>query len=346
MSRLRSPAVLTDLLQLVKAVVAAVLAWVLAAELIGLEQAFLAPWTALLTVHATVHRTMWRGAQTVLATFLGIGVAVAVTVTLGTSAVSLGLALLLGLGLARLGVLRLEGVTVATTALFVLTSASGDQPPMLLDRLLDTVIGVSVALVVNVLVVPPLNDRSARQQVDDVDRRLGALLADMAAQMGEPQESEDADDWIERTRAIDRDLQHAWSLVRNAQESTSWNPRTWRHPPTHVEEYPHVLERLEEGVAQTRSICRHVRESTRAAQEWDPAFRNRFVALLAEVGHRVAEPDATVGSLSHDVRQLAQDLSEQDLSGLQWPLYGALIANLQMIIHVVDDVATASPVRT
>ncbi|MCW4602979.1 hypothetical protein ON003_16305 [Janibacter hoylei] len=50
--------------------------------------------------------------------------------------------------------------------------------------------------------------------------------------------------------------------------------------------------------------------------------------------------------MSSDTIVLAEDLSTDDLSGLLWPLYVALIANLQVLIDVVDDVATAEPVRT
>jgi hypothetical protein len=60
----------------------------------------------------------------------------------------------------------------------------------------------------------------------------------------------------------------------------------------------------------------------------------------------VADPEADVASLQREVTELADELSGQDLPGLLWPLYGALIANLKIVITVVDDVASASPVRT
>ena len=59
--RLRDPLVWTDVLQLVKMVAAAVIAWLLAVEVFSLPQSFLAPWAALLTVHATVYSS-WRAA--------------------------------------------------------------------------------------------------------------------------------------------------------------------------------------------------------------------------------------------------------------------------------------------
>lgn len=48
------------------------MAWLLAAEVFSLPQPFLAPWAALLVVHATVYRTMSRGVQQVLATVVAI----------------------------------------------------------------------------------------------------------------------------------------------------------------------------------------------------------------------------------------------------------------------------------
>ena len=347
---LASPVTQTDLLQTVKAVVAAVLAWVVAEDLLGLDQAFLAPWVALLTVHATVYRTVWRGVETVLSVGIGIVLALSVVQLLGVSVWSFGLALLIGLALARIRLVREEGVTIATTALFVITTGYDTSEQLVIasipDRLLATAIGVGVALAVNLLVLPPLNDRSAQQQVDDVDRRLGELLTDMARQLRRPWESQDEDDWIERSRSIDGDLERAWSLVRNSQESRSWNPRAWRHPERSAEGYSQVLERLEEGIAQTRGIARHLRESSREATAWDPRFRDRYIDLLHEVGRRVADPDADVADLREELQGLVQDLSTEDLSGLMWPLYGTLLANLRIIIDVVDDVATSRPVRT
>ena len=62
----------TEILQLVKTVVASVVAWVVAAQVFGLPQAFLAPWAALLVVHATVYRTFSRGLRQVTGAVLGV----------------------------------------------------------------------------------------------------------------------------------------------------------------------------------------------------------------------------------------------------------------------------------
>jgi len=344
---LRDPATQTDLLQIAKAVVAAVLAWVLAVQYFGLQQPFLAPWAALLTVHATVYRTFWRGTQAVLATALGIGLSFAVAEVFGLGATSLGLALLAGLLLARAGVLRDEGVTVATTALFVLTTGYEQQQTMLLDRFVDTAIGVAVGILANLVIVPPLNDRSAQLQVDRINEKLGALLGEMAAQMRSAWSEERSGSWIEQTREMDDDLDQAWHLVRHAHESGWWNPRRRLKgralAPT---QYQEVLERLEEGIAQARAMARTIHESTRSAHEWDARFRDPWLDLLEETGRRVADVDADVSVLHGRVDNLTRELSSEDLPGLYWPVYGALIASLLNVIDIVDDVATSRPVRT
>ena len=61
--------------------------------------------------------------------------------------------------------------------------------------------------------------------MDRIDDGIGVLLVDMAGGLGDGCQDEDVDGWIERSRDLDGDLDHAWSLVRQAQESARMNPR-------------------------------------------------------------------------------------------------------------------------
>ena len=101
--RLRDPLVWGNAFLLVKAASAAVIAWVLAGSVFGLAQPFLAPWAALLTVHATVYRTFARGAQQVASAVLGVLLAFAAGAVFGVNAAVLAVVLLLGLAAARRG---------------------------------------------------------------------------------------------------------------------------------------------------------------------------------------------------------------------------------------------------
>jgi uncharacterized membrane protein YccC len=221
-AHLRDPIWWTDALQIVKTVAAAVIAWVLAVYVFDIQQAFLAPWAALLTVHATVYRTFRRGAQQVGATVLGVLVAFVFGSLFGLTALSLGLAILVGLVAGSVRGLRAETTTAAATALVVLTTGISEEPGALLSRLADTGIGIAVGLLVNLLVWPPLRERTAAAQVGVIDDRLGELLADMATALRDRPPEEEIDGWIARTSELESDIDGAWaSCARRARAAGS-----------------------------------------------------------------------------------------------------------------------------
>jgi hypothetical protein len=345
-ARLRDPMVQSDLLLLTKAAAAATAAWLLAVQVFTLPQPFLAPWSALLTVHATVYRSVSRGAQQVAATVLGVLLSYALAELLGINGLTLFLVLVAALLLARVGVLRDEGVTVATTALFVLTTGYGQQESMLGDRILATALGIGVGVLVNLAVVPPLVDRTAAEHVDHVDRLLGDLLQQIAQSVRQGETADSAPDLIEETRRLDRELDHAWETVGYARESTRLNPRqrTARLASGGLS-YEEILYRLEDGISGTRSMVRTLRESTFAEHEWDSRFRLPWLEILDSVGARVHSPDAEVVAVRDRLDALTRELSVGSLAELSWPVYGALITNLRNIVDVVDDVATTRAVR-
>lgn len=340
---LRRPEVQTDVAQVLKATIATVVAWVVAVEVFELEQAFLAPWTALLTVHATVYRTLWRGFQSVVATGVGIILSFLAVETLGYGALSLGAAVLVGLVLARTRLIREEGIAVATTALFVITAGYGAQETLLLQRFLDTLVGVVVGVLVNVLVRPPLDDRVAEHAIGRARHDLGMLLQQIAREVEEGVEQEGVRVWVERTRAIDADLDRAESQLSFTRESQWANPRRRRSPHTlDVDDASAYLVRLEEGVAQGRAIARVVDEAVMEAQDWDEEFRRRWADLLDRVGARIADPDPDleVLDLRAEADRLVLHLSHEGLPSLHWPVYGALLAATVNLLRVVDDVAS------
>jgi uncharacterized membrane protein YgaE (UPF0421/DUF939 family) len=285
--RLRDPVLWSEISQLVKTVAAALLAWVIAAQVFGLVQPFLAPWAALLTVHATVYRTLARGAQQVGAAVLGVLIAWAAGSTLGINVVSLGLVLLATMIAGSTRALRAQSTTAAATALMVLLTGYIHSDSMLLARLLDTAIGIGVGLLVNLVVWPPLRDRSAARKVDLIDDRIGDLLTDMARDLARDGDA-DVEAWVERTRDLDHDIDDAGALVRQARESGRLNLRRRAAPRVRAtDDFGALLGRLEQAVAELRSMARTIGRSGSRPPGWEWWRR-----LLKRAGEAVSAADA------------------------------------------------------
>ncbi|WP_226346968.1 FUSC family protein [Agilicoccus flavus] len=333
----RHPTLVTDAAQISKTVVATVLAWWVAESVLGSAQPFLAPWTALMTVHATVRESALRAGETTLATLGGVVLAFALGVTLGVDVVSLGLAMAIGLVVARAKPLRREGVAVATTALFVLAGHDQYDTQLLVARVVDVVVGAGIGLAVNVLLLPPLRDRQAQHGVDQVRLALGHLLVGMAGELGGRWDTHRAQVWVRRTVEMDGLLDRARGQVRLAGDSASWNPRARRRAAGGAAR--HSLDRLREAVSHLRHLVRVLDDATYAESRWDEEFRRRWVALVDECGRRLLDPAGDHHGIPMSLDELAVSLSRSDLPTMHWPVYGSLITSLRQIAVVADDVA-------
>jgi uncharacterized membrane protein YccC len=343
---LRDPVRWTQLLQLAKTAVAGVAAWVLASQVFSLPQAFLAPWAALLVVHATVYRTLSRGIRQVTGAVIGVLLAWVVGTYLGLTTLAVAVLLVAGLVVGSVRWFRDESTAAAATGLIVLTTGFSTHDQVLLDRLFDTSIGIVVGLVVNAIVWPPLRDVSAARAVDAIDDAVGELLRDIARALRDTTCSDqDVSAWVDRTREIDEHLDDAWVLLRQARESSRLNPRRAAAGVKKTDVFEEILRGNEQAVAEARSMARTLGHSIDAVVAWEPAFRVRWLALLAEAGEAIGAPDSSrVTRVRADLNELATDLSTAELSARHWPEYGALIMNLRNIVTSMDRVAAQNPV--
>lgn len=344
--RLRDPLTWAGASQLAKTVVAAVVAWVLAVDVFHLAQAFMAPWAALLTVHATVFGTVRRGMQQAGASVLGVLIGFAAWQVFGLDAVSLAAAVAAGLVVGSVRGLHAE-TTTAATAVVVLTTGYIDRSGMLAARLADTGMGIVVGLLVNLMVWPPLRDRTAANHIDVIDDRVGDLLTDIAKQLDRGLGEDDVDGWIARTDELDNDIDRAWTVIEEARESGRLNPR--RVVPQRIqaaEGLVPIVNRLAQAVAEMRSMARTIRVVRIGPEDWDHAFREPWLDLLRRSGTAVVDADADeVRAARADVSALADRLAVEELHDDLWPVYGALLVNLRNVLDALGAVAEAQPVQ-
>ena len=110
--------------------------------------------------------------------------------------------------------------------------------------------------------------------------------------------------------------------------------------------FEEILHRNEQAVAELRSMARTLGHSIDGVIEWEPQFRDRWLALLDRGGRGDRRPRrrARVAQVRADLTHLAEDMSTEHLSGLHWPEYGALIMNLRNVVTSMDRVAEQNPV--
>jgi uncharacterized membrane protein YccC len=341
---MKDPVFWTDVIQLAKTVVAAVLAWILATSVLDLPQSFLAPWSALLVVHATVYRTFSQGVRQVGAAVLGVVVAWAVGNTLGIDPLAVAVALTLGLVLGTIPWFEDQATTIAATALIVLTTGFSDNDFVLLSRLADTGIGIAVGLLVNLTVWPPLRRRTAISALDALDDEVGQLLVDMGDGLAAGYTAEDVEAWSDRTRSLDDDLDDAWSYVRQARESARMNPRRPAGELRDPQQWMDLLRRMEQALAETRSMGRTLAHALESGRSWDPEFREGYIAVLHEAGAGIVHAELPrVRAARARLDGLVDLLNEQSPISRLWPVYGGLIINLRNILDSMDEVAGANP---
>ena len=322
-----------------KIVLAAVLAWVLATDVLGLSQGFLAPWSAILVVQATVYRTFSTGVRQVVAAVAGVLIAWSVGTTLGLGPLPVALAVGLGLMVGAMPWLGPDLTATATTALIVLTTGSSTQGVLLVDRLLETGIGVAVGLLVNLLVWPPLLRRSTVAAIDQIDDKVGDLLVDMAGGLEQGEVADQVRGWIERTRQLDDELEQAWALVRQARESARMNPRRSARGLRDPREWHRLLLRLEQGVAESRSLARTIALDKDGV---DPTFRLAWTEALRAAGEAIQGADAErLEAVRGTIRALADAGPSEHAD--RWPVEGAALINLRNITESFAMVTEANP---
>jgi hypothetical protein len=184
---------------------------------------------------------------------------------------------------------------------------------------------------VNLLVWPPLHDRGAAHQIDVIDDRIGDLLCDIAGRKGAFGE------WVDRANALDEEIKEGWRVLGQARESGRLNPR--RAVPGRMraaEGFDGILRRLEQAVAETRSMIGTISLVPEPAPEW----LTPWLDLLQRVGVAISEADvAAMRAVRADLDGFARDVDAGD----QWPVCGALLVNLRNILEALDVVADAQP---
>ncbi|MFL6265009.1 MAG: FUSC family protein, partial [Actinomycetes bacterium] len=273
-------------LRTAKATLAAVISWELALRLPGSQPPVLAPLTALLVTQVTVVQTITGSFQRVASVTAGVLVALGVADLLGLHWWSIGLVIFVSLALGqvlRLGSHRME---VPISALLVLTL--GGTPGIARTRVLETLIGAGVGVVVNAVLVPPVYVRPAGEAIYELADDMARVLEGAAADLAEGWSGEDAYERLQEARELDWEVGEAREAVRQAEDSLRLNPRR-RLVGDPSDELREGMSTLEHSVILVRGLCRSLvdLDTVTAGRGPDPELRAAIGQLLGELAGAV-----------------------------------------------------------
>jgi hypothetical protein len=135
-------------------------------------------------------------------------------------------------------------------------------------------------------------------------------------------------------------------VLREARESGRLNMRRQATPRVRAAAaHAELLVRLEQAVAETRSMARTISRTGGPAEGWDPSFRDAWLGLLGALGTSITTADATaVARVRADVEDAGEELLAARRGDRARPVHGALLVNLRNIAEAMDAVAEAQPV--
>ena len=269
-----------------KTTLAAVISWELALRLPGTQPPVLAPLTALLVTQLTLVKTITGSLQRVASVTAGVLLALGVADLLGLHWWSVGLVVFVSLAVGQVLKLGSHRVEVPVSALLVLTL--GGTTGVARTRVLETLIGAGVGVVVNAFLVPPVYIRPAGEAIYELADHMAGVLEGAAADLAEGWSGEDAYERLREARELDAEGREAREAVAQAEDSLRLNPRR-RLVGDPSDELREGLTSLEHSVILVRGLCRSLvdLDTVTGGRGPDPELRAAIGRLLGEVAGAV-----------------------------------------------------------
>lgn len=330
------------MLQVVKSAAATITAWLLAGWIVPSQLPVFAAIAALLVVQPSINQSLSKALERSIGVIVGVLVAVALGLLFGSPSWVVLVAIVVAMLVAWM--LRAStgtGNQIAISAMLVLALGTS-SPEYAFARIVETLIGVAIGIVVNALIVPPVHTGPARRDLGLLGGEVAASLERLAAALAAPQTPEKLLELMLEVRLLRPMKDAAEAAITTGEESLTLNPRRSAHRGD-LQDMRSLIDRLAPIVTQVIGMTRAYYDHYDDALADEPA-----VAAIAEQLRRAA----------HDVRlavQLADVTSEPETltstipaltaplviappaSG-HWILIGSLMEDLRRIREgLVDD---------
>lgn len=325
----------SPLLQVLKTSVAAIVAWLLSVLLTQQPLPIFAAIAALLVVQPSVNQSLAKGVERSIGVILGVLLAYAAGLLFGHDSWVVLSVIVVSLLVAW--VLKLtpgSSNQIPISAMLVLVLGA-QTPEYAVDRIIETVIGALVGLIVNAVIVPPVLIAPARLSV----ARLASAVSSSLEQLSDALRVTNDPAGLGRMLARARDLRplqvKATDDLDRAEESLTLNPRAARHRRA-IDQDRALLAKLSILVTRAIGMARAVHDNYDATLADDP-----IVAAIALELDRAAHDVRLVASANQapadtpvvtaDLPALTAPLVIAKPDPRHWILVGSLMEDLRRI---------------
>ncbi|WP_136055069.1 FUSC family protein [Microbacterium sp. K24] len=325
----------SPLLQVGKSAAATIGAWLIAGWVFPTQLPVFAAIAALLVVQPSVNQSLSKALERSIGVIAGVLIAVGLGLLLGSSSWVVLLAIVVAMLVAWLA--RTSpgtGNQIAISAMLVLALGSS-SPEYAFARIVETLIGVAIGIVVNALIVPPVLVAPARRDLGMLGKELAASLDRLADALPSPQTPARLQELMLEVRLLRPMKDAAEASLAAGEESLTLNPRRSTHR-AELREMRMLVDRLSPIVTQTIGMTRayfdHYDDSlsdepvvTAIAEQLRRAGHD--VRLAVQIADVAPEPEA----LTSAIPALTAPLVVRPPSSQHWILIGSLLEDLRRI---------------
>jgi len=321
------------LLQVAKSAVATIAAWLIAGWLIPGPLPVFAAIAALLVVQPSVNQSLGKAVERSIGVILGVVIATGISLVFGQSTWIILLAIVIAM-LVAWALKMTPGTSnqVAISAMLVL-ALGASSPEYALDRVLETLIGAAIGIVVNVAIVPPVAVAPAREHVARLGGELAASVDRLAAALEGPQVAAEVETLMIEARLLRPMRDAAEAAIDAGEESLTLNPRRSAHR-EELAALRDLLDLLSPIVTQLIGMTRAFADHYDDALHREPTVR-AIAEQLRRVSHdvrlavRVAEPEPE--PVTSETPALTSALVIAPPTSGHWILVGSLMEDLRRI---------------
>ncbi|WP_406247333.1 aromatic acid exporter family protein [Microbacterium sp. M] len=323
------------LLQVVKSAVATISAWLIAGWLIPGPLPVFAAIAALLVVQPSVNQSLAKALERSIGVIAGVLIAVGLSLLLGPQSWVVLLAIVVAMLVAwSFRATPGTGNQVAISAMLVLALGS-DSPEYAVDRIVETLIGVAIGIVVNVLIVPPVLVAPARRDLGLLGAELAASLDRLAESLPVARTPAQLQELMLQARLLRPMQVSAEASIAAGEESLTLNPRRSSHR-DEFREMRDLLTRLSpivtQAIGMTRAYFDHYDDSlgeepTVHAIAEQLRRAGHDVRLAVQIADVAPEPEA----LTSAIPALTAPLEVAPPASAHWILIGSLLEDLRRI---------------